>query len=923
MKAKYAVLAAALVCAAGAFATDFTLKDGVSGLFDWTDGNNYVGDEAPQQKDLSATDRDAVIVPDNVTVVISNVMPNASLALINSLARIRPNGSRTRIVFAVEDGETLTLDCAVNYEGESSLCRGTLVKDGAGDLCLTAKPNRYTFSSGKIFGAFYVHMTVTNGLLKFSQDMEKPGSYVAFGRLIVNAPGVLLLPSPPDSVASSSVNALSLMGDGTIRSESTSYRYLYLEAGDGSAASPLEFSGRAEKANLCFRAKVYYNLTGTNSTGSGTLVVLGNHTVEGGRIGVRKFGKKGEPSSVGTQPGKIVLDSEDGFWLTSLRQAGDPIDECDKTVQIASGSGQGITVFDGGAVGGLKLTGEMQEHTSNVGQKRIMLTGTNSEECVMSSMVTRKTNSDYPTGGYTFHLTKRGSGTWRMANASSGLSGAIAVEDGTLKFDSIANKGTASSLGTALDLYRPVDSHGSALTEDDQVGYAFLLGDGTAEHEGNLEYVGTESTICSTRPLALNGKGRLTNASAMGFTFSDVYTVGTGDNVLTLDGDDTSAANVLTGVNDQKDGDGAPLSIVKDGAGTWKLTGDLSLRGSISVKKGTLLINNNYTWYKWIVKSTKYELAPAANTIQLTCGDFGLYSADGRRQNLNMSYQQVALPNLPAGYVGYGFTADDKFAPNNPTSNPCDLSLLCDGSVATMINFWYKTAPDQAYAGTSRNVPHDHPEQETTWLPIVMRLSDDALPVTRYDYATTANANTQVYRTKLYASADGLEWEEMEDGDKVVSPTGMWELAGRTVVNGEDAVHTNALGEVDGQEIPAIPSRYRSGYLTDVASYAVAPGATLKIRGNAAIGGLTVDPSGAGTIDGGTFAANGSIDVTGMAKDVKEMTVKFNLVNTSGFGNVANWTIMKDSVPTTKLSASVNEDGTITIRRAGLLLLVR
>lgn len=167
MKAKYAVLAAALVCAAGAFATDFTLKDGVSGLFDWTDGNNYVGGEAPQQKDLAATDRDSVIVPEDVTVVISNVMPNASLALINSLARIRPNGSRTRIVFAVEDGETLTLDCAVNYEGESSLCRGTLVKDGAGDLCLTAKPNRYTFSSGKIFGAFYVHMTVTNGLLKF------------------------------------------------------------------------------------------------------------------------------------------------------------------------------------------------------------------------------------------------------------------------------------------------------------------------------------------------------------------------------------------------------------------------------------------------------------------------------------------------------------------------------------------------------------------------------------------------------------------------------------------------------------------------------------------------------------------------------------------------------------------------------------
>lgn len=922
MKAKYAVLAAALVCAAGAFATDFTLKDGVSGLFDWTDGNNYVGGEAPQQKDLVATDRDSVIVPEDVTVVISNVMPNASLALINSLARIRPNGYNTRIVIAVEKDKDLTLDCAVNFSGETSGCKGTLVKEGDGFLYLSAEVDRYRYGNkNEYYNAFYIHLEVNSGTLKFRQDNVKPGSTFNFGRVSVAESATWLPPSPTSAEASSNVQVLGLSGAGKIRTEVTGvYRYIY--AAGGTSAEPLEFSGDSN-VTISFQKQSYYNLTGTNSTGTGTFDIQGNYCVDGGRIGVRRFGKKGEPSSIGVQS-NVNLSSRDGFWLTSLRQADDPIDECDKSICLFSGSGLGTAVLDGGALGGFNYVGAIAEHSTNPGQKRLMLTGSNVTECVFGATFTRKENPAYPTSGYSVYLIKRGTGAWHLTNNNSALSGVIAVEEGTLRYDSIANSGTASALGTARDLYCSKDAHGTPLTEDDQVGYAFLLGDGTAEHEGNLEYVGTESTICSTRPLALNGKGRLTNASAKGFTFSDVYTVGTGDNVLTLDGDDTSAANVLTGVNDQKDGNGAPLSIVKDGAGTWKLTGDLSLRGSISVKKGTLLVNNSYTWYKWIIKSTKFELAQAANTIQLTCGDFGLYSADGRRQNLNMSYQQVALPNLPAGYVGYGFTADDKFAPNNPTSHPCDLSLLCDGSVATMINFWYKTAPDQAYAGTSRNVPHDHPEQETTWLPIITHLSDDALPIARYDYATVNNNNTAVYRTKHYASVDGLNWEELEEGDKVVSPSGKWELAGRTVVNGEDLVHTNALGEVDGQEIPSIPAAYRTaGYLTDVASYAVAPGATLKIRGNAAIGGLTVDPSGAGTIDGGTFAANGSIDVTGMAKDVKAMTVKFNLVSTSGFGNVANWTLKENGVPTTKLSATVNEDGTVTVCRAGLLLLFR
>lgn len=934
MKAIHMLAVGLILLATGAQATDFTLKSGVSGLFDWTDGNNYVGGEAPGAGD-------AVIVPQGVTVTISDGLSDASVALVDSLARIRPEKD-ARVVFVVEAGRTNSFDCAVNYDGETDTsCRGTLVKEGPGGLLLTAALDRFTYGTKKDrYQSYACNIEVNGGLLKFNQDSSAPSQYHTFGKVTV-AEGATWCPPFGGKITIKS----GLVGGGTVVNEGTGYQYVNM--GGGTAAEPLEFSGAMLGClSFSFLSKCYINLTGTNSTGGGTFDVTGNHVADGGRIGIRKFGKIGQPSSIGVQGSNINLASRNGYWLTSLRRPEDPIDETDKNFLLFTFANNttGSAVIDGGAVGGVKLIGTIGEHPSEkCGQKRIVLTGSNTEECVQSSVFARKYKDAYPTGGYTFHLTKRGTGTWHFTKTDSAFTGALAVEEGTLKFDSIANKGTKSTLGTAEDLYAPIDCGcrtDGVLTADDQVGYAFLLGDGTDAHEGNLEYAGSNDVLPVTgRPLAVNGKGRLTNGTTKNFNFTDVYTVGTGDNVLTLDGDDTSAVNVLTGVNDSKDSSGAPLSIVKDGEGTWKLTGDLSVRGSILVKKGTLFVKNNYTWYKWLIKSGKYEaVGDTSAAISISIGEFGLYASDGSRQNKGLSYTRAdngtlpEYPNVKTGHIDYGFTATEKFTPQNVAATyPRDLSRLVDDVYSTGLSYWYQTAPDTAYYAAQtgnpkdyRNVPHNVPDQETTWLPIVMNLGEEALPVAYYDYVTRTAGNAEVYRTTLFGSVDGTNWEPLEDEDQCRLPQAMtWSFAGRAAVDGGDLVHTNGLGEVDGRAIASVPLAYRDGYLTDVSSYGVSSGATLKIRGNAAIGGLTVDPSGAGTIDGGTFAASGSIDVTGMAKDVKSMTVKFNLVSTSGFGNVANWTLKENGVPTAKLSASVNEDGTITINRAGLLLLVR
>jgi len=904
-----------------ASATDFTLKTGVSGIFDWTDGGNYVGDVAPAAND-------SVIVPEDVTVVISNVMPNASLTRIGGLSRIRPSGNRTRIVFAVEESETLTLNCAVNWNGESSSCIGTMVKDGKGELSLTAPVDRYKYGAHKT--GFYVNLEINAGTLRMT-NASGTGDDIFFNDVSVAEGATWVAPSPGP------IKMRALRGGGTVASGAAIYQYIY--ATGGTSAEPIEFSGAFTGwETLSFQARSYYNLTGTNNTGTGTFDIEGNYCVDGGRIGVRKFGKKGQPSSIGAQS-TVALASRNGFWLTSIRRPDDPLDECDKNFTIFSGNGLGTAVLDGGALGGVTFTGSITEHSTNPGQKRILLTGSNTTECVFATTFSRSLNGAYPTGGYTYHLTKRGTGTWRMGNKSSLFSGAIAVEEGTLAYDSVAACGQASALGTALDLYGPVDAHGVALTADDQVGYAILLGDGTAAHEGNLAYSGSSASACTNRPIAVSGRGRLTNGTAQDMTVSGVHTIGSDKNVLTLDGDDLTAVNVLTGVNDTNETDAAVLSIVKDGAGTWTLNGDLSLRGTIAVKAGTLLIQNNYTWYKWLIKSCKQELSEKA-AIVINLGEFGLYSADGARQNKGMAYtrsdngKNAEYPNLLPGHLDYGFTTDDKFEPQNVASSyPRNLSLLVDDVISSgQIGFWYQTAPDNAYykiimedPKAYRNVPHHDPTQTTTHLPIVMRLSDDAMPVAYYDYATRTAGDSDVYRTRLYASVDGVNWDELETEDQCREPQSQkWSFAGRTMIDGTDDVHTNALGVVDGRAIQTVPQAYRAGYLSDVDSYAVSAGATLKMRTNAQIRGLTLDCSGtgAGTIDGATFAANGSINVTGLGKRTSTSSVQYTLVNVTGFDNVANWTLKENGVPTSRLSATV-KDGKITITRAGMMIIVR
>ena len=902
-------------------AAGFTLAEGVSGVFDWTNGVSYVGGTAPQKGA-----GDSVTVPAGVEVVISNGMDAASLELIGSLARIVPNDG-SRIVFHVGAGQTLELGCAVNSGGSNGATHnGELVKRGDGVLFLNAAADAFIYS--KYCQAYYLDLTVEGGELRFDPSWHfdtARHTAVRYGKVTV-AEGAVWCP-----FTSGKANIVGgLCGGGTITNAATAAHIFYISG--GTAESPNVFSGKMlGYPSLGNSGAAYQHFTGTNSTCYTTFDTEGNMAVNGGCIGIRRFGLKGGASSIGAQNSGSIA-SRNGAYLKSLRLADDPPDVCDKIFTLFTGDGAGVFTIDGGAVGGVEFSGTWNEHSTKPGQKRIVLTGDNVEPCIFSGILKRGSNDGYPTHGYSYYITKRGMGTWRRLNNSSDkLSGVIAVENGTLEYDTLRAKGTTCALGSALDLYRDVDANGKALTTDDEVDYALLLGDGTATAEGNLRYIGTAAVSCTDRPLALKGRGRLTNASARDFTFADVFTVGTSANTLTLDGDDTTAENVLSGVNDAKRANGGALSIVKEGAGTWHLRGDISIRGDIAVKAGTLVVGKSYSWYKWVMKSTYYEHsydpASARTYIQLVIGDVGLYAADGTRQNAAMTYTRLGYPNLQPGHIDYGFTATDGFQPqSNSNKNVWDLSLLTDGLATTdhFISFWYRTATDiAANGGVDRNVPHGDPTAETTWLPIVMRLADDAKPVSRFDYLTVNSANTAPYRTVLYASENGTDWDEVM-AERTSVPGGKWQLADRAVDAAGDSVHTNALGEADGLAIAAFPAVYRTGYLANVASFSVAANATLKLNADVTIKGLTVDAAGAGTIVGGAFAETGTLSVTGLTDNLQAVTVPITLETTAGFANLAGWQYSEGGRPSQRFRIVVKEqEGAIVLVPRGFAVNIR
>ena len=113
----------------------------------------------------------------------------------------------------------------------------------------------------------------------------------------------------------------------------------------------------------------------------------------------------------------------------------------------------------------------------------------------------------------------------------------------------------------------------------------------------------------------------------------------------------------------------------------------------------------------------------------------------------------------------------------------------------------------------------------------------------------------------------------------------------------------------------------RLGALRQTIAVKVASGATLKLEGDIVLSDVTVDcDKGAGTIDGGRFAENGTLRIEGDI--VNGGALSLSCVNTETLGNIASWNV--DAVGRNNVyKAKVDAQGVIRLYRPAFALVIR
>ena len=869
-------LSAAICAAGGVSAANFTWQ-GASGAR-WNEKSSYVEDAVPAAGDT-------VTVPDGYSPVVGD----DDFALVSALRDVELD-KNCSITFSIATDRTL--NCSVHQPDSdiSSYSRSVkVVKEGAGKLTLAAPA---------VAGA------VSNPVYLYRVSWQIDGGSIAFADNLYNSMTLSMIRVDVAEGAlfdignCDRVNIARLFGAGTVTNGATASTMLYIQRENHTS----EFSGRIT-GNIEFRATSNGSsiaLTGTESD----FAAFATYGL--GTAYIKKFGNAGEPSSIGTNGTMQVL--QNGGRLVYTGAGGET---CDKAVGF-SNSYSPVTL-DGGATGGIEFSGMFGNYSGQPRQRRFVFDGSNRTECVFSGQYVER---DRNGTNYSTFITKKGTGIWRFANNSKRSNlGVVAVDEGTLRYDSLAEAGTVCSLGKATELYDDID--GYPRLDEWVVPYALRVGGGGTE--GIFEYTGAENVKCSTRPLAVQGNGRLRNATGCDFEFSNVFGIGDGAKTLTLDGGSATAYNRLDTVTNAC----GTLSIAKDGDGTWILAGEQSFNGMVDVRRGTLKVlrePTHTTWFKLIVKQSYHltladaELVSksASTSREFQMQELAFYDADGIRRNLGITLDDSTtdLTTLSTGKVAYisGRTG------NNAARGP---GCLFD-DVFTSTG-WHGVSPATGSTYLITNVP-------ASWVQLVMRLPDETPEIVAYDFAhaTAPNNSRQVYAYAIEGSSDGVHWTELTNVvGAAATDQYKWNSNNGTPTAGETLEA--------GRGFP-INTHLRDSapVFNNVTSVAVAPGATLvaDIRDGGApieLRGITADPSATGepgVIDGFAFAEHGTLNLTSATDGASVLPLR--LENATGVANIAGWDVEYNGVPTTRFRVSADPAaGTLTVTPTGIRVIVR
>jgi len=807
-----------------------------------------------------------------ITLTGEYTLTEADAEAVTNVTQFTLSGASTRIIFDLSEGASLRVPGFIGGAGK-------IVKHGKGVLYLdNTNSVAYKVTSG---------LLVEDGELHLPEQLANYKTSDHFA-IELNAPGVLFMTgSASFNDCRTVVNLLS--GDGMITNAWAKNQTLQTNPGTS------DFTGKivGKLSTIYVYPDSTLNLRGTNSTFTAGVQSFGT-------IGLVKVGYDASvPSSMGCN-GTLSLTPNGGSNYGRFVYLGQG-ETTVKTLAFDKWNAANAMTADGGVTGGLVWNGPISVSANNGVMNSLIFTGEHTNACEVGGSWTE------PAGG-TAYVTKKGSGTWFFRHhASRAMKGVVDVKEGTLRFESLAEKGTACSLGLATLTCRNV--LGGAFTNDvHRVPYAFVLGGGT-KGEATLECIGrasvTNADAAAERPLVLAGAGRLKTSGFWPFALKGVSSIAASPCTLTLDG--TNALSALSTVTNGA----SALSVVKEGTGTWTLRGALDFSGALAVKAGTLVVEGPDTPYTFFRLSINTINSPFYGNSDTCIGgtEFALYDADGIRRNVGLA--------VPAATVAPAIT----LLPGEASIDE-PLSKIAYPAWFTSPDLWLRNFFDENggstfLTGTTSGAPSY--ANTSSWVTVSMRLAAGSPAITSYDLMCNGGTTRRIWGYEVRGSTDGAMWDLLDEkGTNFCKQvTGqVWYSDGSATVTGARHGFATASAAAYGAT---------AAQLAHVTGVSVAAGATLKAKGTVTLPALTLDcANGNGTLDGFAFADTGVVNLVNFTpgSDAQNIPITFANMDAAALAKVngRSWTVSVDGVAAPSKRVSLSADHA-TISTVGTMIL--
>lgn len=380
------------------------------------------------------------------------------------------------------------------------------------------------------------------------------------------------------------------------------------------------------------------------------------------------------------------------------------------------------------------------------------------------------------------------------------------------------------------------------------------------------------------------------------------------------------------------------VSVIKDGPGTWCLTGEQTFTGSLEAKAGTLILKKHdysaYTWYRWVIR----DFQGSSTTVALD--QLAVYDASGKRLGKGAKFNKYAAALRP-GECAWGFKHEVE-GMYEDVGTITNRGHRADGLFLGSTPMWKDKAQGgkDVYNSCQMAMPFaPSPASAYTHFTVLQRLPEGANEAAYLDICNAYSGPAEswysadsVKNFALEASVDGFTWDQIyEDTDAPLSPTGnshqwMSDCAAGWGTCGRDLTPDGAGGFTNGYEIPAAkrrPSGAAPAFLTGVTAFKVTAGAKVVGEGGVTLPeniAMTIDAAGTGTasVTGVVFPENGTLDVTGVDKDVTELPVTFS---DASYANLTKWTLTSGGKRWNR--TLVAKDGKLYVNKNGLTVIIR